>query len=104
MPPIDMGFIISLIMMAVGLWVVFSIPSDYLHGYADWVREQHGAAMNVSFGMLLFAVGIALALTLEKPGKYPMMELMVMLLIPMAIAVVAWDNYRFWRDAYRQRN
>lgn len=99
----DIWIISSAVLAAGILWVAFAVPADYLHGYANWVREKHGDAMNISFGVLLAAVGIPFALTLENPGKYPAMELMVMLLIPVMIGIVAWDNYRFWRDAYHHR-
>lgn len=98
----DVGQLLSMVLLVAGIWAVFRIPTNYLLGYSEWIREKHGASVKLGFTLLVLIVGTCLALTLEKPGKYDMLEPVVTIVALLVCGAAAWDNFQFWRVKYRR--
>lgn len=82
-------------------WLVFSIPTDYMNGYVEWVHMKHGKMTIGSIGFLLLATGIGILMMLTKPGKYPLVEMVSCGVVIVVLTVGIWDNYKFYQSKFK---
>lgn len=83
----------------IGLIGIFSIPSDFLLGYAEWVKKRHGPIVQIGMTILLTLEGVVVTLT-WGPHDSPLLDVLSYILFLLWIVVVGWDCLQFWRTNY----
>jgi hypothetical protein len=101
---LDVKNIISIIFMIGGTWLVFKIPTSYMQGYVEWVREKHGQFINLSIGFLISLIGVGFVLMLTDPIKYSLIGTICSVITFALIIIVARDNFIFWKTRFKSKN